>query len=91
MHRNSFVCFYARTICPTLTIFNKKHSIVNLNNTILFQYIPGILTRIRTSKDRQTKRMHKHFSTLLESICLCVNPHIENLKKKHAVNYNNAF
>ena len=44
------------------------HAISDMNNTYQFQEIWRIFTRVRAWTDRPTKRMNKHFSTLLESV-----------------------
>ena len=61
MYPNSFVCLRIRTINFTDTIFNMKHSIVDLNN------IHQVIQRIFTSTRAWTDRIHKYFSTLLKN------------------------
>ena len=53
---NSFVCSWTRTISPTYTIFNIKHSIINLCDTHKFQGIQIIFLRTRAHTDEETGR-----------------------------------
>ena len=72
MYRKTFVCLCRQTISRIYTIFNTVHAMSDINNIYQFQNIWRILTRVRAwtygQTDRQTNRMHKHFSTLLESV-----------------------
>ena len=76
MYQKTFVCLCRRTVNPINTIFNTVHVILDMNNIFKFQNIWRIFTRVRACADgqtdrrtiRQTNRMHKHFSTLLESV-----------------------
>ena len=68
MYRISFVSPGAKTISPTNTIFNKKHSVPDRNNMYKYHGIRRMFTRIRAYTDRQTSQMYKHFSALMESV-----------------------
>ena len=68
MYRKTFVCLCRQTICRIHTIFNTVHAMSDMNNIYQFHDIWRIFTRVRARTDRQTNRMHKHFSTLLESV-----------------------
>ena len=52
----SFASFCPRTISPLYTIFNKKHSIADLNNLCKFHSIRRQFTNIRARTGRQTDK-----------------------------------
>ena len=84
MHRNvSVVCLCRQTISRMYTIFNTVCAMSYMNNIINFKTFEDYLRELeRGQTDRQTEcinifqlywkvltnRMHKHFSTLLESV-----------------------
>ena len=68
MYRKNFVCLCRQTISRMFNVFNEVHAMSDMNNIYQFQDIWKIFTRVRARSDRQTNRMHKHFSTLLESV-----------------------
>ena len=71
MHRKTFVCLCRQTIRRICIIFNKVHSMSNMNKIHQFEDKWRIFTRVRARTDRQINRTHNHFSTLLE-LCLCI-------------------
>ena len=68
MNPISYVLPYTSTISLTCTIFNRKWHLFNLNNIGKFQNILRTFTRSRAFTNRETIRMRKYFSPVLESV-----------------------
>ena len=69
MYRKTFVCLCKQTISRMCNIFNMVHAMSDMNITHKFKDIEEYSRVLKHREtDRQRNRMHKHFSTLLESL-----------------------
>ena len=68
MYQNTFVSHCARNNNHANTDFKAKYAVRDLNIMHEFRVIQ---TMFETCKDKQIKRNHKHFSTLLLSVKNC--------------------
>ena len=60
-----FVRFRTQTVCYICTIFDKKHSIINLCNTFKFKPFEQYLLEI---EGEQTDNSHEFLYTFLENL-----------------------